>query len=140
MHHPLLKKIRANRREFDARLKDYNSHVSRLKALNKLEYKIPIPLQLESNIFALKENGTLLDDVWIEPCEAQVPPLWFSDENVRKAIRGVHMTDRCVEEVNRVQREALNMLEWFHRETLTVEVAFRNPSSEYSSPFQVHTN
>jgi hypothetical protein len=128
MHRSLLKKVCSHRRQADALIDAYNRHVSRLETLNKPEYKIPTPIKLGKDIIAMRDDGTLQQDVWIEPCEAQ-PPRWFSDENVRKAIRGLHKIDRCWEEMERVICEADNMLNWFYRELVTVEVAIHDVSS-----------
>jgi hypothetical protein len=129
MHQTLLKKIKAHRPDVNRLIDSYNALVDKLTALNKPHYNIPIPPKLDYDLRKMRLDGLLMEDVWIEPCTT-TPPRWFSDENVRKAIRGVQRLDRCAEERARVTEEALNMVNWYQRELTVIEMALQDPSSE----------
>jgi hypothetical protein len=129
MHQTLLRKIKSHRPEVIRLIDSYNRLVDRLTTLNKPTYNIPIPPKLHYDLRQMRLDGLLMEDVWIEPCTSQ-PPRWFSDESVRKAIRGVQKLDQCREERARVSEEAVNMLNWFQREVTVVEIALKNPGSE----------
>ena len=129
MHQILLKKIKAHRPEVDRLIDGYNALVDKLTTLNKPNYNIPIPPKLDYDLRKMRLDGLLMEDVWIEPCDT-TPPRWFSDEKVRKAIRGVQKLDRCAEERARVTEEAFNMVNWYQHELTIIEMALQDPSSE----------
>jgi hypothetical protein len=130
MHQMLLRKIKSHHPEVIRLIDGYNGLVDKLIKLNKSTYNIPIPPKLHYDLRQMRLDGLLMEDVWIEPCTGH-PPRWFSDESVRKAIRGVQRLDRCKEERERVTEEAVNMLNWFQREVTVVERALKDPTSEY---------
>jgi hypothetical protein len=88
MHQTLLRKIKSHHPEVIRLIDGYNKLVDKLDTLNKPTYNIPIPPKLHYDLCQMQLDGLLMEDVWIKPCVSQ-PPRWFSDESVRKAIRGI---------------------------------------------------
>jgi hypothetical protein len=74
----------------------------------------------------LRNDPTLLEDVWISPCIGEVPR-WLEDPEARDGIRALLKCDRCQEEQHRLGREADNMCRWFGRELAAIELALRQP-------------
>ena len=61
-------------------------------------------------------------------------PRWLGDVLVRKGIKAVLAKDRCLEERRRLQMEADNLCQSYGRDLAAVELALRNPDSEYAWP------
>ncbi|KAF8145458.1 hypothetical protein K438DRAFT_2097945, partial [Mycena galopus ATCC 62051] len=58
------------------------------------------------------------------------PPLWLSDDNVRKGINAVLQLDRCDEEERRLQRENSALRVWFRQEWEIVTKAIEGAVSD----------
>jgi hypothetical protein len=56
-------------------------------------------------------------------------PRWLTDVDVRKGIRAMLKSDRCLEERRRLGLEADNLCCWFGRELAAIELALRLPAS-----------
>ncbi|KAI4294642.1 hypothetical protein K525DRAFT_145067, partial [Schizophyllum commune Loenen D] len=81
----------------------------------------PLP---KTGLWDLDIDNPCWDDLRFDSADAGAPP-WMSDENVRKAIRGQLLLDRCVEEESRLAHERANALQWLEEEWLTVRAALR---------------
>ncbi|KAI4294236.1 hypothetical protein K525DRAFT_179361, partial [Schizophyllum commune Loenen D] len=77
------------------------------------------------------------DDLRFDSADVEAPP-WMSDENVRKAIRGRLLLDRCVEEESRLAHERANVLQWLEEEWLTVRAALRAAIGVPDAPALLH--
>jgi hypothetical protein len=95
------------------------------------ELSIPIPDPLPTNLTALRESTTLMEDMWITCTEGKVPR-WLQDSDVRDGIRAMLKVDRCQEEHQRLMREAENLSQWFREELAAIEGALRMPASKLS--------
>lgn len=93
---------------------------------------IPLPLPLPTKLSDLRDDSSLMEDVWITPSESEPQP-WLEDRNVRSGIRATIKLDRCSEEQRRLVYEAENLCAWFGREFQAVELAIRTPQCEYAS-------
>ncbi|THU93062.1 hypothetical protein K435DRAFT_820348 [Dendrothele bispora CBS 962.96] len=83
------------------------------------------PKKIErQSLFDLDVDEEIWQDVGLDE-DAENPPLWLCNEEVRRGIRAVLELDRCVEESNRlrIQRKALQ--EWFMDEWYTLEAALK---------------
>ena len=109
-------------------IRKYNAYCTILERLYNPACKVPLPQPLPTKLAELRDNSTLMEDVWMSSCGKA--PLWFEDVDVRSGIQAVLRRDRCQEEQQRLVSEAGNMCRWFHREFLAVELALRQPSSE----------
>ncbi|KAH6909922.1 hypothetical protein BKA70DRAFT_1102235 [Coprinopsis sp. MPI-PUGE-AT-0042] len=103
-------------------IKRFNKKIDELKGLYNPDWNFPLPEKLPTDLGKLKDDPSLLTDVWITTTTEKVP-LWLSDPEVRDAISSMHAHDRCAEERVRVGMEADNMCRWFRNEFLAVEVA-----------------
>ena len=56
------------------------------------------------------------DDLRYDADDEDAAPPWMANEDVRKAIRGRLLLDRCQEEERRLQHERENVLEWLEVE------------------------
>ena len=111
-------------------IRKFNKYCDQLRELHKPEYNVPLPSPLPTQISILRDEPSLLSDVWINPIVPTVPA-WLENENVRRGIRAVLAIDRCLEERRRLGREADNMSRWYRRELAAVKVALRRPECEY---------
>lgn len=110
-------------------IRKFNKYCSELLALHKPEYNVPIPSPLPTQLSILRDDSSLLSDVWVSPVIPKVPA-WLESENVRKGIRAVLSLDRCLEERRRLGREADNMSRWYRKELTAVKLALRRPECE----------
>lgn len=99
-----------------------------LETLHDPTWLIPLPLPLPTKAAALRDDQSLMEDVWISPSTGTVP-LWMEDKSVRSGIRGLRKLDRCVEEQRRLGVEADNLWRWYGEELAAVELALRMPGS-----------
>lgn len=65
-----------------------------------------------------------MEDVIIAP-SSESAIQWLEDNNVRLAIRAMLKRKRCIEEQQRLGKEADNLCRWFGRELAAVELALR---------------
>ncbi|THV03125.1 hypothetical protein K435DRAFT_916154 [Dendrothele bispora CBS 962.96] len=83
------------------------------------------PKKIErQSLFDLDVDKEIWQDMGLDE-DAENPPLWLCNEEVRRGIRAVLELDRCIEESTRlrVQRKALQ--EWFMDEWYTLEAALK---------------
>ena len=58
-------------------------------------------------------------------------PSWLQDANIRDGIRAMHKGDRCNEEIKRLDHKALNITRFLCRELAAIELAIKDPESEW---------
>jgi len=122
-------------------IRKFNAYCEKLDNLYDPASNIPLPLPLPTKLTELRDNSSLMEDVWITPSEGK-PPLWLEDSDIRGGIRTMVKLERCVEEQRRLGMESDNLCRWFGRELGAVELALRNPLCTWFShdllPEQAH--
>lgn len=114
-------------------IRKFNRYCESLKELKQPEWTITVPLPLPTDLDALRDDASLLADVWIDPSQAQAPR-WLEDVDVRKGIRALLLGDRCLEERRRLGREADNICRWYGSELAAAKLALATSSSKYTKP------
>ncbi|KAL1750140.1 hypothetical protein FB107DRAFT_224403 [Schizophyllum commune] len=94
----------------------------------------PLP---KAGLWDLGIDNPCWDDLRFDSADAGAPP-WMSDENVRKAIRGRLLLDRCIEEESRLAHERANVQQWLEEEWLTVRAALRAAIGVPDAPALLH--
>ncbi|KAI5891125.1 uncharacterized protein SCHCODRAFT_02478693, partial [Schizophyllum commune H4-8] len=77
------------------------------------------------------------DDLRFDSADVGAPP-WMADDNVRKAIRGVLLRDRCAEEEARLAHERENVLQWFEEEWMSLRAAMAVAIGVPDAPALIH--
>ncbi|KAG6839552.1 hypothetical protein C0991_001573 [Blastosporella zonata] len=109
-------------------LRKYNDLCATLASMYNPEWAIPVPEPLPTELKLLREDPRLLQDVWISRPTDKVPR-WLQDPNLCEAIRARLKLDRCQEEQQRLQDEAVNLAQWHGRELAAVELALQVPTN-----------
>ncbi|KAG6805150.1 hypothetical protein H0H92_000519, partial [Tricholoma furcatifolium] len=82
------------------------------------------PQKIETKgLFALDVDDTIWQDIGLAADENSInitPPAWLADESVRSGIKAVLEHDRCIEELERLQRECRSMRLWLAEEWVAV--------------------
>lgn len=112
-------------------IKKFNTYCTKLADMHDPSWNIPLPLPLPTKLAELRDQSSLMEDVWITPSETKPQP-WLEDPDVRAGIRALLKLDRCLEEQRRLGQEADNLCSWFGRELGAVELALRTPKCELS--------
>ncbi|KAF8425356.1 hypothetical protein L210DRAFT_3653217 [Boletus edulis BED1] len=112
-------------------IRKFNSYCQRLEKLYDPKWAIPLPQPLPTKLAELREDQSLMEDVWITPSSGQVP-LWLEDQDVRHGIRGMLKMERCLEEQRRLGTEADNLCRWYGNELAAVELSLRTPGKALS--------
>ena len=110
-------------------IRKFNSYCERLAELYDVSSGIPLPSPLLTKLAELRNDQSLLEDVWISPSVREIP-WWLEDIDVREGIRAVLKIDQCLEEQRRLGIEADNMCRWFSHELCAIELAIRQPESK----------
>jgi len=110
-------------------IRKFNSYCERLAELYDVSSGIPLPSPLLTKLAELRNDQSLLEDVWISPSVREIP-WWLEDIDVREGIRAVLKIDQCLEEQRRLGIEADNMCRWFGHELCAIELAIRQPESK----------
>ncbi|PIL33336.1 hypothetical protein GSI_04787 [Ganoderma sinense ZZ0214-1] len=105
-------------------IRKFNKYCADLKKLYEPAWNFPLPSQLPEELNALREDSSLLSDVWVTKV-APTTPQWLENPDVRTGIRAVLAKDRCREERRRLEREAENCCQWYGRELAATELAMR---------------
>ncbi|KAK7046978.1 hypothetical protein R3P38DRAFT_2507537 [Favolaschia claudopus] len=100
----------------------FNAGCETLAKLRPPDCSIPFPSPLSTQLTGLRNDPTLHEDVWITPSQGPIPR-WLNDDDVRDAIRSLHVLDRCAEEVVRLNLERDNLRHWLSEEVAVVEQA-----------------
>ncbi|KAI0694788.1 hypothetical protein C8Q76DRAFT_634071 [Earliella scabrosa] len=107
-------------------IRKFNTYCDALKREHKKGWKIPLPTHLPVELGALRNDPSLLTDVWVTPV-ATPAPRWMDEPDVRRGIRAMLSKDRCLEERRRLGNEADNLCRWYGDELAAVELALRTP-------------
>ncbi|OSD03347.1 hypothetical protein PYCCODRAFT_1477197 [Trametes coccinea BRFM310] len=107
-------------------IRKFNGYCDSLQAMNKPEWNVSLPCRLPTELGALRDDSSLLTDVWIAPTENDAPR-WLEDPDIRLGIRALLARDRCREERRRLGEEADNLCGSYGRELAAVELALRMP-------------
>jgi hypothetical protein len=111
-------------------LRKFNAYCERLEELYNPAYGIPLPTPLPTKLNDLRNDQSLMEDVWITPSTGDVPR-WLQDQDIRDGIRAMLKRDRCIEEQRRLGLEADNLCRWFGDELSAIELALLTPGSRY---------
>ncbi|KAI9066824.1 hypothetical protein FKP32DRAFT_1621557, partial [Trametes sanguinea] len=95
-------------------IRKFNGYCDALQAMCKPGWDVSLPCHLPTELSALREDSSLLTDVWISPAETRTPR-WLEDPNIRQGIRALLLQDRCREERRRLGGEADNLCRWYGR-------------------------
>ena len=101
-----------------------------LELLYQPEWSFPLPAALPMELGPLREDSSLLADVWVTRVSTPTPR-WLGDVPVRKGIQALLAKDRCLEERRRLQMEADNLCHSYGWDLSAIELAMRNPDSKY---------
>ncbi|KIN93816.1 hypothetical protein M404DRAFT_35711, partial [Pisolithus tinctorius Marx 270] len=116
----------------------FNKYCERLTELYDASSGIPLPSPLPTKLAELRNDQSLLEDIWVTPSVGEIPQ-WLEDVDVREGIRAVLKSDRCLEEQQRLGMEADHMCRWFGHELCAIELAIRLPeNSKYYLVLQQH--
>ncbi|KAL1658923.1 hypothetical protein GGF50DRAFT_66318 [Schizophyllum commune] len=122
-------KTAAERREGTVKtiVKKYNKACRELSSLIQAQRtrtgRCPIrPLKElpATGLWDLGIDNPCWDDLRYDADDEDAAPPWMANEDVRKAIRGRLLLDRCQEEERRLQHERENVLEWLEVEWVAV--------------------
>ncbi|KAG2111091.1 hypothetical protein DEU56DRAFT_936200, partial [Suillus clintonianus] len=117
-------------------IRKFNSYCERLEKLYDPSWGVPLPAALPTKLADLRNDQTLMEDVWITPSVGDVPR-WMEDADVRDGIRALLKRERCHEEQRRLGLEADNLCRWFGDELAALELALRSPANyTFTFPLQ----
>ncbi|KZV78701.1 hypothetical protein EXIGLDRAFT_633405, partial [Exidia glandulosa HHB12029] len=100
----------------------YNDLCDQLHDLLPEGLDFPLPERLPTEIAALRDDPSLLEDVWLAGVPGDNAP-WLQDARVRRGIRAQLVLDRCDEEEKRLVREEAQLLQWLHDTSATTNAA-----------------
>lgn len=106
----------------------YNDLCKRLRELRPAESTFPLPEELSTDFAKLRNDDSLLLDVYLADSTA-APPAWVTDARVRKGIRAMHTLARCEEETRRLEWEEHNVHTWIRDEQDAISAALSDISS-----------
>ena len=109
-------------------IRRFNKYRAELSRLHDPAWNFPLPDPLPEELNTLREDSSLLADVWISRLSPTVPR-WLEDANIRAGIRAVLARDRCEEERRRLEMEAENLCRSYGLNIAAVELAMRLPTS-----------
>jgi hypothetical protein len=130
LHQRTLKSIQRRRPALEKLIRKYNDYCAQLKLLYKPEYHIPLPQSMSNNLYEVREDTYLLEDVVVGQM-ADTPSPWYTDAQVRAGVRALLKMDRCSEEEIRLPTEAANMREWLFHELTAVQLALYDDSGRW---------
>lgn len=119
-----------------AAIRKFNLYCAQLAQMSKPKWGIPLPEALPTQLTHLRECSHLMEDVWISPSETDIPR-WLEDAEAREGICSLLKVDRCIEERQRLGREADNLCRWFGKQLMVLEHAIAHPLSEYPNDYIV---
>ena len=109
-------------------IRKFNKYRADMAKLHHVSWQFPLPDPLPEELSTLRDDPSLLTDVWVTRVSA-TSPRWLDDANVRRGIQAVLVRDRCEEERRRLEMEAANMCRSFRLNLAAVELALRLPAS-----------
>ncbi|KAG1836304.1 hypothetical protein F4604DRAFT_1886125 [Suillus subluteus] len=96
----------------------FNSYCERLESIFDPSWGVPLPAPLPTKLTDLRNDQTLMEDVWITPSVGDVPR-WIEDTDCRIGLK------------------ADNLCRWFGTELAALELALRSPANHtYVFPLQ----
>ncbi|KAG1845653.1 hypothetical protein F4604DRAFT_1595417 [Suillus subluteus] len=117
-------------------IRKFNSYCECLEKLYDPSWGVPLPAALPTKLADLRNDQTLMEDVWITPSVGDVPR-WMEDADVRDGIRALLKRERCHEEQRCLGLEADNLCQWFGDELAALELALRSPANyTFTFPLQ----
>jgi hypothetical protein len=128
LHQRTLKSIQRRRPALEKLIRKYNGYCLKLAELYRPDYRIPLPQPMSDNLYNIREDSYLLEDVIVGRM-ADVPSGWYTNGKVRSGVCGLLKIDRCKEEGLRLPMEAGNMKEWLCRELTAVQLAILDDGS-----------
>jgi len=131
LHQQTWKAIAKRQPALMAAIRKYNNYCEQLSQLHNPTWAIPLPAPLPTTLVDLRNDPTLMQDVWITPSTEEVPR-WLEDVDVRDGIRALLKHERCLEEQRRLGMEADNMCRWFGNELTAIQVALRQSERKFS--------
>ncbi|KAF7972323.1 hypothetical protein HWV62_18424 [Athelia sp. TMB] len=114
-------------------IRTFNKYCAKLDGLHDPSWNIPIPKPLPTKLSQLRDDSSLMEDVWISREHERIPR-WLDDANVRDGIRALMKHDRCLEERRRLGLEADHMCAQLGRELAEVELAIQMPEYHMIHP------
>ncbi|KAF7981244.1 hypothetical protein HWV62_34613 [Athelia sp. TMB] len=114
-------------------IRTFNKYCAKLSDLHDPSWLIPVPDPLPTNLSHLRDDSSLMEDVWIARTNERVPR-WLDDSDVRNGIRALMKRDRCREERCRLGIEGDNMCAQLSRELSEVELAILMPEHHALHP------
>lgn len=109
-------------------IRKFNKYRAEMAKLYDVAWNFPLPDPLPEELSTMREDPSLLTDVWVTRVSSTIPR-WLNDPDVRRGIRSVLAKDRCEEERRRLEMEAENMCRSFRIDLAAVELALRLPAS-----------
>ena len=109
-------------------IRKFNKYCSELVEQYQSEWNFPLPNTLPTELGPLREDSSLLADVWVTRIATTVPK-WLEDPKIRSGIRAVLDKDRCLEERRRLGLEADNLCRSYGRELAAIELSMRQQKS-----------
>jgi DNA repair ATPase RecN len=105
LHQRTLKSIQKRQPALEKLIRRYNEHCATLKAMYKPAYRIPLLQALSDNLYQVREDSYLLENVIVSQTPEQ-PSQWYTESTVRSGVRALLKLDRCTEEESRLPMEA----------------------------------
>ncbi|KAI1784327.1 hypothetical protein LXA43DRAFT_901841 [Ganoderma leucocontextum] len=109
-------------------IRKFNNYCDALTEQYQPAWEFPLPTRLPTTLNELREDSSLLADVWVTRVAPTIPR-WLKEVEVRQGIRAILIKDRCLEERRRLGSEADNMCRWYGLELAAVELAIRDPKN-----------
>ncbi|KAG2087542.1 uncharacterized protein F5147DRAFT_790688 [Suillus discolor] len=126
LHQQTRKAISKRQPALLAALRKFNGYCKHLEELYEPGCGIPLPMPLPTKLNELRNDQTLMEDIWITPSVGEVPH-WLDDQDIHDGIRAMLKRDRCIEEQRHLGLEADNLCRWFGDELAAIELALQLP-------------
>ncbi|KAI6045221.1 hypothetical protein EDC04DRAFT_2925069 [Pisolithus marmoratus] len=91
-----------------AAIRKYNAYCEQLSQLYDPSWAIPLPSSLPTKLVDLRNDVSLMEDVWIAPSPGETPR-WLEDADMRDGIQALLKREHCLEEQRRLGLEADNI-------------------------------
>ena len=130
LHQQTRKAIAKRQPALTAAIRKYNHYCEQLSQLHDPSCVIPLPSPLPTTLTNLRNDPTLMQDIWITPSVGQVPR-WLEDTDMRDGIHALIKTKCCLEEQCCLDLEADNMCHWFGYEFAAIHIALQQSESEF---------
>jgi len=122
LHQQTRKAIAKHQPALMAAIRKYNNYCEQLSQLYNPTWVVSLPTPLPTTLIDLRNDPTLMQDVWITPSTGEVPR-WLEDIDMHDGICALLKHKRCLEEQRRLGIEADNMCQWFGHKLTAIQVA-----------------